>query len=369
MKCSIFYAWQSQLPNATNRSLIKSAIEQAAKAISMDASIEVRPEIDHDTAGVPGSPSIADTIRAKIDAAEVVVCDVSIVQGLDAKSDRERPSPNANVLVELGYALKSLGSLERVVLVMNTAYGGPEDLPFDLRGWRIASYVAREGDVERGEVRRTLAKKLEETFRAVLTQPVRLPATPIERLARLAAGTKVNLAYTVPRSTQPHDRFQVEVVGVDYAANVWQCLLLSGSKPGTAEHIPLGDVEEVWTANGTTFVRLVGFMEHTPLEPYRYKSRSRSGQNDPLPVRDGGLPGVKMSDDAAEIMHYLAREYVKAEHPNWRVWNFSFPNDYPVAKELMALGFIAMFGSKGMQTTDWRLAQRGHDWIMEHRDL
>jgi hypothetical protein len=41
-----------------------------------------------------------------------------------------RRTPNPNVLVELGYALKALGD-ERVIVVVNTAFGKEELLPFD----------------------------------------------------------------------------------------------------------------------------------------------------------------------------------------------------------------------------------------------
>jgi hypothetical protein len=91
VKCTIFYSWQSQLPNSTNRGFIQEALEAAVRAVREDVAIEVRPEVDRDTANVPGSPNIADTIRAKIDAAEVVVCDVSIVQGLDGDGTARAP--------------------------------------------------------------------------------------------------------------------------------------------------------------------------------------------------------------------------------------------------------------------------------------
>jgi|HubBroStandDraft_5_1064220.scaffolds.fasta_scaffold373684_2 hypothetical protein len=75
--CTIFYSWQSQLPNATNRGFIERALEISARAVREDATIDVRPEVDQDTANVPGSPNIADVIRQKIDAAEIVICDAS----------------------------------------------------------------------------------------------------------------------------------------------------------------------------------------------------------------------------------------------------------------------------------------------------
>lgn len=67
MSSIIFYSWQSDLPNSTNRGFIQRALEQAAKDIRGDDSIAVEPVIDRDTAGIPGSPDIAATILEKID--------------------------------------------------------------------------------------------------------------------------------------------------------------------------------------------------------------------------------------------------------------------------------------------------------------
>ncbi len=123
----IFYSWQSDLPNSTNRGFIQTALEKAAKAIANDSSNDDVPIIDRDTKDVPGAPHIAKTILAKVAAADAFVADVSIIQGKGGP----RPIPNPNVLIELGYALCSLGDA-RIVLLMNDVYGGPENLPFDL---------------------------------------------------------------------------------------------------------------------------------------------------------------------------------------------------------------------------------------------
>src|SRR4051812_41463457 len=78
MNSTIFYSWQSDLPSPTNRGFIKTALEQAVKAIKLDASIEASPRVDQDTAGVPGSPDIPNTILQKIEHSSVFVGDVSI---------------------------------------------------------------------------------------------------------------------------------------------------------------------------------------------------------------------------------------------------------------------------------------------------
>lgn len=197
--CNIFYSWQSQLPNATNRGFIEKALEISARAVREDATIDARPEVDQDTANVPGSPNIADVIRKKIDAAEIVICDVSIVQGLDGDGERVRPTPNANVLIELGYAMRSLGTTDRLVLVMNTAYGGIDKLPFDLRQYRPTTYDLPDGATndEKMVQRKALVSKLEATFRHVLVAPSRHAAaqyTVDERQLALLTGQLARLA-------------------------------------------------------------------------------------------------------------------------------------------------------------------------------
>jgi hypothetical protein len=159
----VFYSWQSDLPNATNRGFIQKALENAARSIRDDNSIQVEPVIDRDTVDVPGAPDIAGTILDKIEKAQVFVCDVSIVKG----RTRERPAPNPNVLVELGYALKALGS-PRIILVMNTAFGEPELLPFDLRMKRVVKYHIPEEQQDRAGERKMLQGLLENGLRTIL---------------------------------------------------------------------------------------------------------------------------------------------------------------------------------------------------------
>jgi len=56
----VFYSWQSDLPNRTNRSFIQQALENVTKAIRADGSIDVEPVVDRDTQGVAGSPDMLE---------------------------------------------------------------------------------------------------------------------------------------------------------------------------------------------------------------------------------------------------------------------------------------------------------------------
>lgn len=163
---TVFYSWQSDLPNAMNRGFIDAALTSAVKSIRKDDSIHIEPVVDRDTLGIPGAPDIAETILDKIEQSQVFVCDVSIIN----HNDQTHATPNPNVLVELGYALKVLGT-SRIIMVMNTAFGEPEMLPFDLRMKRVVTYCALEPTQDRAADRKILATKLEEGIRIIITNP------------------------------------------------------------------------------------------------------------------------------------------------------------------------------------------------------
>jgi hypothetical protein len=160
----IFYSWQSDLPNATNRGFIQSALDLAAEKIATDNSVEVGPVIDRDTQGVAGSPDITATIFAKIATADVFVADVSII----FKSRKGRLAPNPNVLIELGYALRAHGS-DKILMVFNEAYGKISDLPFDLKMRRIIPHKEAEKNADRATEIKVLAATLEAALRTALS--------------------------------------------------------------------------------------------------------------------------------------------------------------------------------------------------------
>lgn len=181
MKRIVFYSWQSDLPNATNRGFIQTALENAAAGIVADATLAVQPVVDRDTQGVPGSPDIAATIFAKITASDVFVADVSIV----ARPADGRACPNPNVLIELGYAMKALG-YERMILVFNNAFGKIEELPFDLRMRRILVYDMPASKQERAPERKKLEGQFDGALRAAL-QSLPAPSTALPSIPSTAA--------------------------------------------------------------------------------------------------------------------------------------------------------------------------------------
>jgi hypothetical protein len=194
MPNTIFFSWQVDTASLGGRNLIEKALERAASRIGKDTSVEeaVRElAVDRDTKDVAGSPPIVDTIFSKIDQAAVLVPDLTFVgRRLDG-----RPTPNPNVLIEYGWALKSL-TYSRIVPVMNTAFGEPtaQSMPFDLGHLRrpITYHCPDDlSETDRRQAREQLTKELEKAIRLVLkSQEYRdsLPKSPepdkfLEKLA------------------------------------------------------------------------------------------------------------------------------------------------------------------------------------------
>lgn len=88
--------------------------------------------LDHDTKDETGTPDIPYVICEKISSSAIMVADVTLVGSTSAG----KKLPNPNVMVELGYGAHCL-NWERIILVMNSDFGPPDELPFDLRHRRF----------------------------------------------------------------------------------------------------------------------------------------------------------------------------------------------------------------------------------------
>lgn len=135
MKLTIFYSWQSDLPNNKNRGLIGDCLEKAAKNIYKKNKYITEYIIDSDSRDETGTPDIVKNIFSKIDVCDIFVADISIIN----KGSSERKTSNPNVLIELGYATSVIG-WENIICVFNDDYGKKEELPFDIRFRKPLSY-------------------------------------------------------------------------------------------------------------------------------------------------------------------------------------------------------------------------------------
>lgn len=157
---------------------LKQAISRIAEDLEVDRAFRDELTLDRDTKGIPGSPPLFATILDKIDRATVFVPDLTFV-GSRLKGE---PTPNPNVLIEYGWALKSLQN-KSIVAVMNEAHGDPKSLPFDLAQLRFPiGYNAPDNAPEEiiREEREKLAKRLQSAIKAVLENDIARSPKPKE---------------------------------------------------------------------------------------------------------------------------------------------------------------------------------------------
>jgi len=156
----IFYSWQADTPDKIGKAFIRLALDEAIAMLSEDLDLDEaeRPNVDQDTQGVMGSPNIAETIFEKIRNSEVVVVDATLV----GETPSGKKLINSNIAYELGFSHGHHG--DNVLLaVMNTYYGSPENLPFDLkhRRWPVKFELSPDATKsQRTEARGKLAKEL-----------------------------------------------------------------------------------------------------------------------------------------------------------------------------------------------------------------
>lgn len=222
MASTIFFSWQIDRPNGGERHLIEQAIKDAIARIAADAMVEeaVREglDVDRDTKGVGGTPPIIETIFSKIDRAAIFVPDLTFV----CHRADGRLSPNPNVLIEYGWALKSR-SHTRMMPVMNVFHGDPatESMPFDMAHLRhpIKFNLPESASKEvRRATRDTLSKELEAALRVMIsngvfgkpteTSPEFPAAMPTQRGSRFRhPGTPLGKTYASLLIEKPRNVF------------------------------------------------------------------------------------------------------------------------------------------------------------------
>ena len=187
----VFWAWQYDLPGKISRHFIRKALEQAIADINQADEIDEPDEafqtgmmhLDYGRKGLKGSPDLALAILNKIDAATVFVGDVTPVgkgppyRTDDGKAPDGKALMNPNVAIELGYALKTLGT-EHVLMVMNNHYGKREDLPFDLGHKGGPIFYKLAPDASKAEIEaehKKLVAVLVEALGMYVPKPVEVP--------------------------------------------------------------------------------------------------------------------------------------------------------------------------------------------------
>ncbi len=160
-ECLVFYSWESDRKEC--RSFVQNTIDKLPSKLKGITTVT----IDRDTMGVPGSPDIGDTIFEKIDRCDVFIADATLI---NSKSSKYRLTPNPNVLIELGYAIKAVG-WDHIIILQCEDYGNVEDLPFDINHRRISKFTLGKGkkteeekDAAKIESRKSLLSNMVETI-------------------------------------------------------------------------------------------------------------------------------------------------------------------------------------------------------------
>lgn len=136
----VFFSWQSDLPDDSNRRLIRDALRTASSIIEENfKEINIRVVIDEATRGEPGSPDIPLLILSKIGDAHAFLCDITTIN--KSAPEEYRKVPNPNVMFELGFAVSQIG-WSRIIMLFNKAFGNfPQDAPFDIDRHRASPYI------------------------------------------------------------------------------------------------------------------------------------------------------------------------------------------------------------------------------------
>ena len=174
-RVTVFYSWQSDREGKCCKDFIRLAADEAAASVGANLGVDVR--VDSDTEGVAGTPPISETILRKIDDCDLFLADVTFV----AATPTGKLIPNPNVMGEYGYALKAKGP-NRILLAMNTSFGRPEDLPFDLHHLRHpADYALPEHAAEgaRRNARAKFAARLTDHLDLAVRGVLATPAAPV----------------------------------------------------------------------------------------------------------------------------------------------------------------------------------------------
>lgn len=160
MKVTIFYSWQSDLPNSTNRTFIEACLKNAVKLLKEEIREVSEFCIESDSRNDIGTPDLTESIFSKIDKCDIFIGDISIIN----PESCFRKTPNPNVLIELGYAVKTLG-WQNIICMFNSDYGNVELLPFDIRSRKPIIYNTSK---DTHDIKTAITKILKRTIKDII---------------------------------------------------------------------------------------------------------------------------------------------------------------------------------------------------------
>lgn len=167
----IFYSWQSDSPNAVNRRFIREALDEAITRIEWKDTVLESPRVDSGMEGISGTPEVASVMFEKISESSLFVGDVTLVGSINTGTQEKKVS-NPNVTLELGYAAGILG-WDRIICVMNEAFGKREEQAFDVRNRRFPINYTLESESEKKKVKEDLIQNLAVALEAAESSELR----------------------------------------------------------------------------------------------------------------------------------------------------------------------------------------------------
>ncbi len=148
MDYKVFFAFQMDVEDKYGKGFIQSAIEIAIQKLKEEGFIV---SLDFGFRGTPGTPLLIDEMLKKSYESDMVIVDLTFTSSKVWSNSKkykffgkeirllnkteDKKSPNPNVLLETGYAWAKKGTY-RTLVVMNEAFGFPEELPVDFKGFR-----------------------------------------------------------------------------------------------------------------------------------------------------------------------------------------------------------------------------------------
>ena len=190
MEYPVFYSWQSDLPKKCNRRFIRESLDEAVRRVVAEGQVEDSPRVYDGMEGIAGSPEVASVMFQKIDRCALFVADTTLVGSIPAAGAAAKRVPNPNVSLEMGYAAGRIG-WDRIICVMNEAYGERKDLPFDVRNRRFPiDYNLHADKMERKDkVQEQLIDGLVTATSTAVQNENRAVDDAIERLDRSASAS------------------------------------------------------------------------------------------------------------------------------------------------------------------------------------
>lgn len=180
MKLKIFFSWQTTTNAKYNKNFISDCLKDAVKKINQIPDFKrIEIEVTDAVRSESGQVAIADTIIEKIISnSHIFIADLTIVNFdfPDSIPDdykeilrkSQKPTPNPNVMIEYGAALKSLGK-NAIISILNVYFSGSpkeknnaEIIPFDLRHDRFPTEYnfSSQNEAQKAEIKKMLVNGL-----------------------------------------------------------------------------------------------------------------------------------------------------------------------------------------------------------------